>query len=434
MSAVSSKNLDVYNARRFKESATGTFDSANIYFTIGRVTPWVSELSPPQANTSVHAEYEIWRNMIGAKKITGYDVRQCVPRYDWVSGRTYQIYDDATDSKILINDVLQYYVLTDDWNVYKCIYNNGGRPSTEKPDSRISVGTFTTADNYVWKYMYTIKESDRLRFTSDSYMPVTPSVEVQQQAVKGEISVILPENSPASDYPDDDIYIVIQGDGEGANAFAVRDTVQGTISRIILDNPGTGYTYANATILGSGSGTNTKVVISPPGGHGSDPYAELGACYVMINPQLNGSESGKLITKNDYRQICIVDGPKNYGTSSYAGNTVIDQTLTLTLTGVSVDYILDEIVYQGTEYSNAFFTAVVADWDSTNSIIKLCNYKGTPTVDSLVGVNSGGVHFVNAIIPPDLEPNSGKILYIDNLSPVERAADQTDSFQIIMKF
>ena len=112
MSAINSKNLNVYNARRFCETVNGAY-GANLYFTIGRTSPWSDDLTPDQANSSVYTEYEVWRNMIGGKKVTGYDLRQCVPRYNWTEGTIYSIYDDAIDSSQLFNPEYVFYVLTD---------------------------------------------------------------------------------------------------------------------------------------------------------------------------------------------------------------------------------------------------------------------------------------------------------------------------------
>ena len=177
-----------------------------------------------------------------------------------------------------------------------------------------------------------------------------------------------------------------------------------------------------------------KVVMSPPGGHGSDTLSELGASYLIVNPRLRGSEGDKLITVNDYRQISLIEDPQYYGTGQISSNTVFKQVMGLTLTGISPTYLQDEIVYQGGSLSTATFSAVVVKWDSANSYLEVNNTVGTPTNDSLIGNSSTARRFVSSVTLPDFEPFSGRLLYKDNIVPIERADDQTDSFQIILKF
>lgn len=50
-------------------------------------------------------------------------------------------------------------------------------------------------------------------------------------------------------------------------------------------------------------------IISPQGGHGSNPVAELGAKAMMIVKTYSGSEGGKLTTQNEFRQFGIIKNP-----------------------------------------------------------------------------------------------------------------------------
>lgn len=436
MSSIYSKNLEIYNAKCFRDTITGAA-KLNVYFTIGKTTEWANDAAPPQANTSIQSLYETWNNMIGGKRITGYDVVHCAPRFNWTSGTVYSMYDDAIDSLTLQTNANAYYVVTDEWKVYKCLYNNGGQPSIDKPTSTVTNATFTTFDNYTWKYMYTVAAADRLRFTTDDYIPISEAsaAAVAENAKKGTVSAIVVTN-PGSGYLLEDAYCTVSGDGQNANAFPLY-TDNKEIAHIVVDNPGFNYSYANIVIR---SNTNTganaagRCIISPPGGHSSDAIEELGAGYLIINTQLKADENGKLIDTNDYRQIAIIESPVLYRTTELAANTSFNQTFIMTLAGISASYIQDEVVYQGSSLGAATFSAVVADFDSANSKIKLTNPRGTPRNDSLIGVTSTARRYVNAIINPDFEPYSGKLLYKDNILPVERGSDQTDSFQIILKF
>ena len=154
MASIYSTNLQVYNAEQFRDSVQST-EQPYIYFTFGKVGSWANDSAPPQANSSVAYFYDVWKNMIGAKKIQGNDIKLGVRRFDWEANTVYNAYDDCGCSLVLNNANSKYFVLTDDWNVYKCISNNRGSISTVKPTSKITSTSVQTADNYIWKYMYT---------------------------------------------------------------------------------------------------------------------------------------------------------------------------------------------------------------------------------------------------------------------------------------
>ena len=77
---------------------------------------------------------------------------------------------------------------------------------------------------------------------------------------------------------------------------------------------------------------------------------------------------------------------------------------------------------------------IIAQWDSGNNIMKLTNVEGTPSAELLIGSQSTGARFLDSVTAPDLRPYSGKLLYINNIKPIERSSDQTESFKIILKF
>ena len=119
MASTYSADLSIYIAKRFRES----FATQNVYLTFGYVEPWDNESNPPQANTSVNSFNETWKNMIGGKKITSADIRHVVPRHDWTPNTVYTAYDSTMDSNALKGANTSMYVMTDDFNVFKCISN-----------------------------------------------------------------------------------------------------------------------------------------------------------------------------------------------------------------------------------------------------------------------------------------------------------------------
>lgn len=100
----------------------------------------------------------------------------------------------------------------------------------------------------------------------------------------------------------------------GATGF----TGQRYLDSFDLSNNGKDYTYAKVSVVAgltfaSGITSNfdnlATAVMSPFGGHGSNPVKELGAAAMMIVTELAQSEDGKITVGNDYRQFAFVKNP-----------------------------------------------------------------------------------------------------------------------------
>lgn len=442
MVSVHSKNLEITNAIQFRESVSEQ-SNTKIYLTFGKVEPWSNDAAPPQANSSVSTLYQVWDNMIGGKLITGNDIHHVIRRINWTANTVYNQYDSLTSSLILFSANVNFYVVTDELNVYKCISNNYSSRSTVKPTSVSTTSTSSTADGYVWKFMYNISPSERIKFTTSDYIPVKKlssndnslQWQVQENATEGAINHIQVTNGGLNYFVNSALSISITGDGTGANAFARVNTVSNTIANVVIDSVGSEYTYATVTLTSNtGSNASFRAIISPPNGHGSDALRELGGANLMINPRLRGTETGILSVANEFRQISLIEDPTFFNQSNVASNTVFSQLTSLTVNGSSVEYDEDEIVYQGTSLSTSTFSGRIAEWDSSNSIMRLTNVTGNPTTDLLIGANTGAARFVDSVTNPTLKRYSGNLLYIDNIKPIQRAVDQTEDFKIILKF
>lgn len=442
MVSVYSKNLQIYNAQQFKSSIENSGEP-NLYLTFGKISPWANDSNPPQANTSVSTFIDIWKNLIGAKKIQGNDARLGIRRFDWNPGVSYTAYDDCNCSLNSNDANNKFYVVTDEWNVYKCISNNNSSISTSKPTSTITEYSVETTDNYIWKYMYTLSHEERLRFTTSDYIPVKTlklndgSLQwlVQNTAVQGAIESVQ-VTSGGSGYSAVNLPVIsIDGDGLGANAVARVNATSTQLESIIITSKGAGYTYANVSITGTGSGANARIILSPPGGHGSDPEEELGASFVIINPRLNSSEGGILDVANEFRQVAIIKNPLLRGSQNIASNLAYSQTTTIYLDpSTSTEYLEDEIVYQGANIDEALFKGKVASWDSANNKLELVEVIGNPVSSPLVGAESRSANYIQKDIPKNLEPYSGSLIYTNNIKPIQRSEDQTEDFKIVISF
>ena len=443
-SSIISEDIRILAAEQFRESVSETTSNTKLYVAIGKVDSWANDSSPDIANSSISTVNSVWNNMLGGKIVTGNDIRHVIPRFNWRANTSFAAFDHCTCSLALYNGNTNFYVMTDEWKVYKCISNNNNAISNTKPTSILTTTPVQTADGYIWKFMYQISASERLRFTTDEFIPVKTLIEndnslqwqVQQNAVDGAINAIKVTNSGSNYSNANNITVTISGDGSGATATATINSISNTVSSIIMVAQGLNYTYADVTITDSGIGTNAaaRAILSPSGGHGSNPLYELGGSYLLLNPRLYGSENDTLLTENEFRQVSIIVDPYIYNTSNVANATAFAQYTTLTINGSSDDFVADEYVYQGPSLANSTFQGRVVEWDSTNSTLYLINSEGTVTTDIINGSNSAATGFVDSVTTPDLEPRSGKILYIDNISPISRDPDQNEDFKIVFKF
>jgi hypothetical protein len=441
MSYSTYKDINIFTAAQFKESVSEAVGNTKIYLTYGYSSEWSNEAAPDTATACDCSKIDVWNRMIGGKRVTGNDVEHVIQRFDWTSNTNYIAYDHQNET--LREENVKFFVLTSDNHVYKCLGNNNNSISLVEPTATNPNTVTQTADGYLWKYLYSLNSEDIFRFKTSDYIPVRTLTEdngsdqwdVQQGVTDGAIYYISIDD--AGNYTNtDNITITISGDGSGANAYANVNTTSNTLHTITIDDFGTGYTNASVTISGGGGtgGGSLRPIISPTGGHGSNPLYELGGNRVMINMRLNGSEGEKFPTVNDFRRVALVANPLKYSTPNVFSNSVFTQLTTLTLTGVSGTFTEDETVYQGTSLATATFHGNVVEWDSANSKVKLNKTVGSPSSDTIVGETTGVTGFVTSITLPELEKNTGIMFYNEHFTKIERDPNQTENFQIVMKF
>lgn len=161
----------------------------------------------------------------------------------------------------------RFYVLSsqdNQYNVYKCIWNNNNKPSTVEPNGT-STDVFTTSDGYKWKYLYTIPLTARSKFLTDAYMPVVNALKLQFYA-NGEIGQVVIENE-GTGYTAP--RLTVNGDGTGAALTAVVES--GQITSVIVDDPGQNYSYAtilvNAVGIANATSSGTTATINTIDNH-----------------------------------------------------------------------------------------------------------------------------------------------------------------------
>lgn len=235
------------------------YQRSNYYYFLGKLDTWGSGDSAPslmQPDSNMENR-RVRSNALYLKKITPNDVSIVTTRHDWISGVVYAKWDDTLDMSSL-----NFYCVTDEYVVYKCLDNNGGVPSTVKPTSK-SFYTFTTADGYTWKYMYTIPVFKRNKFTTVDYIPVQKALS-DSFYNKGAIDDVTVVNGGIN-YSDANLTTVSVSGGTVGTGAVGTVVVGGTgnITSVTISNGGTGYISTDITFTsGAGVGAVGTALIS----------------------------------------------------------------------------------------------------------------------------------------------------------------------------
>ena len=485
MAAIITNKFRINNAEQFVESFSET-SAETYYLFIGRAHSWASDVdaqgntiaegtdaSPPTPNDDVTSEFYNYDDMLGAKLIASTDVSRVIPRRNWTTGTTYDMYEHnigsgnaaASGATNLFDS--SYVVMNGSFAVYKVIENDGATASTVEPTST-SNSIFSTSDGYRWKYMYSLTSAETLNFMSTDFIHTSTDSTVSAAAVNGALDTILVVAGGSSYNVSSGTTITaipIRGDGSSGVASVVISS--GAIASATVTTAGTGYTFAyirNADIIaatnagGAGSGCNLNVIIPPKGGHGFDALTELGAFYVMMNKSLVGVEGTSDIgVENDFRRIGLVRNPTNFGTSTVATASTRRQIYAAIFSSVSGTFTADEELNQATTGA----VAKVIEFDATNKILYYYQTRfpdvGTDTngnLTALSGANAitgqsssaaatpntsssatvNGVVFASGYSNPELAYDSGDIIYVEERSPITRASDQTENIKLIIEF
>ena len=485
MAAIITNKFRINNAEQFVESFSESA-ATTYYLFIGRAHSWATDAdvqgnsinegtdaSPPTPNDDVTSEFYNYDDMIGAKLISSSDVSHVIPRRNWTTGTTYDMYEHNISSSNAANSGATnlfdstFFVMNSSNAVYKVIENDGATASTVEPTST-SNSIFETSDGYRWKYMYSLTSSEALNFMSTDFIHVSTDSTVSAAAVDGALDTILVVSGGSSFNTSSGSTISgipIRGDGSGGVASVTISS--GAITAAEVTTAGTGYTFAyirDADIIaatnagGAGSGSNLNVIIPPKGGHGSNAVKELGGFFVMINKSLVGVEGTSDIgVGNDFRRIGLLRDPTNFGTSTVASATTRRQIYALKFASVSGTFTADEEINQASTGA----VGKVVEYDSTNLILYYyqtrfpdCGTDSNGNLTAFSGANAvtgqsssasatpdtsnsntvNGVEFSSGYANPELAYDSGDMIYVEERSPITRASDQTENVKLIIEF
>jgi hypothetical protein len=417
MAAIITDQIRILNAKNF---IAGIDNSSNSYYSfVGLPNPtdyqsdW--DTDPPAPKDNFDQENDYWDTMVALKKINTADANQVVPKRTWSSGTAYDMYrhdySRTNTAKVSGSTSLylaNYFVMNSDFRVYICLHN-GTDPDNPTGKASLDEPTFTdleprsagtSGDGYIWKYLYTIKPSEVVKFESTQFMPVpkdwttaTDNAAVRDNAVDGSIKIVTITNRGVGLGTANAIYtgVPIRGDGTGAECTIVINGNQ-EVGQVIVSSQGSDYTYGNVDLVAGGVPTGTTrptfdVIIPTQGGHGADIYRELGAYNVLLYSRIeNDNENPDFITGNQIARIGVVENPEQFGSSTILSSDKASAVSALKLVGIGYSTATFTADSYFTQTVSTGSTAVgrVVSYDQTTGVLKFWQDR------SLAGFNTVG--------------------------------------------
>ena len=497
MPAIITNKFRIHNAEQFSESFSEASPNV-YYLGIGRPQAFGTltradsrtdyegtDSNPITPGDTVVREFYTYDDLIAAKRVQSTDTSFVIPRRNWTSGTVYDIYrhdygeyvTGSTTTRNTSNSGATtlfdstFYVLTSARNVYKCLDNNGNTASTVEPTG-VSTLITTTGDGYKWKYMYTLSAAQQANFLSTDFMAVTTNANaatdqsnVISAAVDGAIDIIKIKSAGSGGTNGTFTGIAIRGDGSGGVCSV---TVSGgAVTAVSVTTAGTGYTFgtvSNAQIVAAGatslSGAELDVIIGPKGGHGANAQEELGGFFVMLNTSLEGTESantGDFSAVNDFRKIALLRDPTKSASAVTSNTARLTKAIAIASSPTPGSFTVDEEINQATTGA----VGKVVEWDSTNRILyyiqtrhndagvdsngNLTAFSGanvitgqsssaTGTPDTSQSGTVNNVTFTSGYATPEIDHDTGDVLYVENRTPIQRATDQTENIKLVIEF
>jgi hypothetical protein len=245
MAAIVSNNFRVVNASNFKEDVA----NSAVYVGIGKGDVWSNSTSDTTDLATAPTpgdhldEFGIARsNLQGVKKVSSANLSHVTNRHTW-DGSTSYVAWDSKDSNIFDK---KFYVVTNEFKVYKCIVAGSGA-STQQPTQTLTQPQ-AESDGYTWKFMYTISVTDAEKFLTNAYMPVKyipmgGEGQVAVQSASGASTIILKEIS-------DDIAVGMSVTGTNIGGQSGTKAKVSAIngSQITVDVVNTGTVAANSIL------------------------------------------------------------------------------------------------------------------------------------------------------------------------------------------
>ena len=366
MAAIVSNNFRVVNASNFKEDVA----NSAVYVGIGKGDVWsnttsdTTDLATAPTPGDHLDEFGIARsNLQGVKKVSSANLSHVTNRHTW-DGSTSYVAWDSKDSNIFDK---KFYVVTNEFKVYKCIVAGAGA-STQQPTQTLTQPQ-AESDGYTWKFMYTISVTDAEKFLTNAYMPVKyipmgGEGQVAVASASGASTIILKEIS-------DDIAVGMSVTGTNIGGQSGTKAKVSAIngSRITVDVVNTGVVSANAILTFEyASDANAEANLSEADysqylnqkASRDDSLAAGIERMVLESVDSSGNRTDAASSGSGYTSAPTVtitgDGSGATATATVAGGAVTG----ITITAKGTNYTKARVTFSGGGGSGAAARAIIA--------------------------------------------------------------------------
>lgn len=243
---------------------------------------------------------------------------------------------------------------------------------------------------------------------------------------------------------------ISESSGENAVAWGITDAT-GTLIDIEFANNGSNYRFAKAELslpnaIASQTGTVLRTIISPIGGHGSNPISELLMSKVSTVTNFFSDALNNIPSTNTYTKVGLVKNPM-FRDRTYPAD--IDNRMRVQISGNAISDITKQNSYLYQTVNDVTLKALIheATYDSTadTTTLYLVDYEGEAdiTVDypMVVRLFDGAtesdffnINSINNVTKGNYETYSGEILHFVDFDQVERASDRREKVKFIFDF
>ena len=492
-------------------NAVNSVYTNSLYIGVARPQTWNVDGTPDAPGNNIKDELTDWADLMFMKRIYSSNICHAIPKRIWAANTLYDVYrhdwngySTAPSNNSLTSAITQEkptdlskvkcYCTSPNNIVYLCLgvpkdVTGAPMPSLINPDNGTTTvpgTTFTTSsltgivycsDGYTW--LKIANSVDLIsQFDTIDYYPIQTVGEVPigvasatQQTWQtngasylggiynilvvtggsgylGGVSGSFKISNAATGTValDATQHVAVIGDGEGLEY--VVQYKSGALDKIIVTNPGRGYTWAKVIVHDAGgSGASAVACLTPLSGLTVDPVKTLNGYYLIVQGILYDDENigdsalnhGTDFTiDNDYRKVVLVSNPKKFGAIASANK--LDLTYGLTNSSIGAASIpSDTVLTSGTTTVRVVDSGITSYNNPIVRVIQVApnsNEVATQNNNVTLGTYtySGGSFAPDTIHEPDADIGSGDIIYADYRRPVSRARKQSEEYKIILLY
>ena len=150
----------------------------------------------------------------------------------------------------------------------------------------------------------------------------------------------------------------------------------------------------------------------------------------VVGSFLVGNLSTNYITGDTTSVTAEVTAVRNNGSDPLAGEIVYaNATTKLNISSVAGSFAEDDVV----TFTGNTATSNAVIYFANTSQVWLVNVKGT-IGSNLYSFDNTSTAVIDAVVPPDIIPGTGDIVYLENISPINKAQGQTETIKAIIEF